>query len=270
MTEPASVHQWQPAGKMTVADYRREREELRIRYGASQKEAGAKADQALVALFLRSKWSQVELAREEHHSETWISQHLQFGGFLAQFAMANLPRNLTERKFRKYWLSVPVDVRKNERQGFQAVLKLMEAEFTLSKSHQTHKPVGEAIKATCADGGWHKLTTIVSKVQCVEQEATQDQIMAVLKGMIAHGWYNVFCEKHKGGDLYRIVLGGHQKIDLVTLKQELGPIINGLRAEGKKNMATMSPGTVARLTCQLEEAIDRLIRGGSPQVDEQE
>jgi len=249
---------------MTVEEYRRERAELRTIYGDTKQETSARADQALAVLFVRSKWTQEELAAEEHQTRGHIACRVCFGKFLQFVAMATKPESgqisvatLTERRFRAYWARTDAE-EKNDRIRFQAVLKLMEAEATFSKSHHTHKAVGHAIKATCADGTWHKLATIIGKVQAIEAEATRDQVVAVLKSMIALGSYNVFAEKHKGGDLYRIVLGGHQKIDLHTLKQELRPIIDGLKAEGKKNMSTMSPGTVAHLTCQLEKVLDRL------------
>jgi len=91
----------------------------------------------------------------------------------------------------------------------------------------------------------------------VSSDATETAIVAVLDAM-KRGHHNVFCEKKKGGDTYRIVLGGKQKIDLVTLKHELGPILEKLKAEGRKNMATMSPGTVAHLAFQMEQLIDKL------------
>jgi hypothetical protein len=48
------------------------------------------------------------------------------------------------------------------------------------------------------------------------------------------------------------------KVGVVTFKRKLRPIIDGLKAEGRKNMATMSPGTVAHLTFQLEQLVERL------------
>ena len=45
-------------------------------------------------------------------------------------------------------------------------------------------------------------------------------------------------------------------ISVDEMNKKLGPIIDDLKAEGKKNMATMSPGTVARLAALLERQLD--------------
>ena len=42
--------------------------------------------------------------------------------------------------------------------------------------------------------------------------------------------------------------------------QDLGPILDGLKAEGKKNVATISPGTVAHLVHQLEQLLEKLAK----------
>jgi hypothetical protein len=43
---------------------------------------------------------------------------------------------------------------------------------------------------------------------------------------------------------------------LEEIRLKLGPLIKGLVAEGKKNMATMSPGTVAMLAARIERQLD--------------
>jgi predicted nucleic acid-binding Zn-ribbon protein len=44
------------------------------------------------------------------------------------------------------------------------------------------------------------------------------------------------------------------------LLREMEPLLKGLEAEGKKNMATMSPGTVASLAARLRLLIDSRYR----------
>jgi hypothetical protein len=250
--------QFADAGKMTVEEYRQRRAELRATYGESHKDAGGLADQALAHLLVQAKWSQKDLASEEGKSEAWISKNLLFGHFLQEFTTVNFPRSLTERRFRKFWERTDRN-ELNERIRFRQVARLMEEDATFSKSRRKKPAIADAIKTTSA-GAWHRFSTIVTNVRTVVPEATEEDIEAVLKTMIYTGSYNVFCEKKKGVDHYRIVLGGTQKIDLVALQKELGPLIERLKAEGRKNMATMSPPTVAHLAFELERLLVKLAR----------
>ena len=244
------------AKRMTEAEYRLQRAEIRATYGDTAAERTGSFDQTLATLFYRSGWMQEQLATAEGKSTFWISKRLLFGRFLGFLSVDKIPRNLTEWRFRGYWERTDKD--SNERIRFRDVARLMEQELTLSKPTLKKPKIADAIKATCAGGAWHRLSTITTHVQAVVKEATEDDVDAVLKVMVQTGSYNVFCEKKKGRAEYRIVLGGKAKIDLITFKHELGPILEGLKAEGRKNMATMSPGTVARLAWQLECLIDKL------------
>ena len=245
------------AKRMTESEYRLKRAEIRATYGDTAAERTGAYDQSLADLLYRSGWTQEQLAKEEHKSRQWVEKNCRFGLFLDFATAVAIPKNLTEWRFRGYWDRTDKD-EPNERIRFRDVARLMNEELVLSKSHQKKQPIADAIKATCAGGAWHKLSTITTHVQAVVKEATTEDVEAVLTGMVFKGHYNVFCEKKKEVQVYRIVIGGNQKIDLVTLKHELGPIIEQLKAEGRKNSVTMSPGTVAYLTFKLEQLIDKL------------
>ena len=80
------------------------RARLRELYGESSVEA--KRDQALAQLFARSGWTQEELGKKEGKSQDWISLRLRFGRFLnftTAVVNSELPRNLTEWRFRELW-----------------------------------------------------------------------------------------------------------------------------------------------------------------------
>ncbi|MCH8852844.1 MAG: hypothetical protein IID41_09375 [Planctomycetes bacterium] len=64
--------------------------------------------QELAKLFYASGWTQQELADKEGKSQQGIGQHLRLGMFISWFTTTgskheNLPKNLTERRFRSYW-----------------------------------------------------------------------------------------------------------------------------------------------------------------------
>lgn len=59
------------------------------------------------SLFMRSGWTQEQLAAKEHKSQRWISYRLLFGRFLTfstnVLNAENAPKNLSECRFRQYW-----------------------------------------------------------------------------------------------------------------------------------------------------------------------
>src|SRR5262249_6371282 len=95
---------------MSEREYDEERARLAATYGDdpnSNVQIQAKRDQAWAFLFVRSGWTQQELAAKEGKSISWISYRLRFGCFL-NFSTAvekaeSLPANLTERRFRGFW-----------------------------------------------------------------------------------------------------------------------------------------------------------------------
>ena len=58
-------------------------------------------------MFVRSGWTQEALAAKEKKSPQWIAQRIRFGRFLSFSTdvenLKNLPKNLSERRFRSYW-----------------------------------------------------------------------------------------------------------------------------------------------------------------------
>jgi len=73
---------------------------------------------ALAALFHRSGWTQEELAKVEHCTQSVMGKRLRFGRFLAFSPDRTIPRNLTEWRFRGYWERTD-KAEKNERIRFR-------------------------------------------------------------------------------------------------------------------------------------------------------
>jgi hypothetical protein len=245
-TMPATIHDIER--RMSDEAYEREREAIRETYGDSNAEALALRDQALAKLYLRSGWTQEELAKKENVGRPRMTQRLLFGRFLAFVTTGNIPRNLSERRFRDYWSRTEGD----ERDRFREVRRLMEAETTLRRPQRSG--VGARI-AELADGEWHTKEEIALHVgEPVESlQAVLDNIQNKHTNGIG------MCEKRrwKSSYQYRMRKAG-RKIDFDVLMEELKPVIKGLKAEGRKNMTTMSPPTVAELAIRLERILERL------------
>ena len=249
-----AIAEFMPHGRMTEAAYKAEREALRATYGDTAVERTGLFDQELARLFYRSGWTQEQLATAEGKSQFWVSKRVLFGKFLAFISTGYIPRTCTERRFRSYWERTD-NAETNERVRFIAVQKLMADELTLSKDHAPKRDVAEAILAAFGDGEWHRLSTIIARVQADEAD-----VLAVLTQMLVRGTYHTFCERRKSGTSwsYRIVRGRGRKVDVEVLVQELSPIVQALKVEGRKHPARYAPATIARLAHQLEAILERL------------
>jgi hypothetical protein len=62
--------------------------------------------------------------------------------------------------------------------------------------------------------------------------------------------------KRIGKEIHYRIFKQDKTVSVDELTEKLTPIIQGLEAEGKKNMATMVPATVAMLTAKLKRLLD--------------
>jgi hypothetical protein len=255
MNALAAVVNLHDAGHWTEAKYREERERIRSTYGDSSFESGALRDQALAALFYRSGWTQEELAKAEGKGQQWVSRQMLFGKFLAFTPTGVNPKNLTERRFRGYWEQTD-KTENNERIRFRQVQRFID-EATVVRAPRRNG-LSKEILDGFADGKWHDIATIAKHT-----EQSIDTLVPMLSNMGGpNNSYGVaLCERKQRGKSfqYRIMRAG-RRIDLDVLMQDLGPIIDGLREEGKKNVATISPTTVAYLAHQLEQLLEKLAK----------
>src|SRR5262249_24824395 len=192
---------------MTEAEYDRERSKLRQMYGDKSNEAAAKRNQALAALFYRSCWTQEQLANKEGKSPQHIAQSLRFGRFLSFSTTVEntqtLPNNLSERRFRDYWSRTSGS---NERQRFDAVLKLMTNETKLAR--KPRKTIWPDIVQRFGDGRWHSASEMADAVGTfVERISDTLETMEYRTNSPYHG---ARCEKklHGNEQQFRIYRGG--------------------------------------------------------------
>jgi hypothetical protein len=241
---------------MTEVEYDRQRAKLREACGDNSIEAAAKRDQAIAILFYRSGWTQERLAKKERKSDSWVLLHLRFGRFLNFLAdvrnSESLPKNLTESRFRSYWLRADVK-ETSERSRFQAVLKLMRSE---SISAARRPSIGESIKEGFADGKWHRPGQIAEKIG-----ADEAHVVDTINRMSKNGTFGCKVERKRvGANTEFRIFKKEKTISFDELIEKLAPIIKELKAEGKKNMATMSPATVSHLAGKLSNLLDEWAR----------
>jgi hypothetical protein len=112
--------------------------------------------------------------------------------------------------------------------------------------------IGKSIKERFADGKWHPLGTIVEGVG-----AEKKHVLDTINGMSKNGYFGCKVERKRVGAITEFRIFKKEKtISLDELTTKLRPIVEGLKAEGKKNMATMVPAEVAMLAARLERLLN--------------
>jgi len=241
------------SGQMSEDEYDRARAKLRNTERDSSIDAIAKRDQAIAILFDRAGWTEERLAKKERKSDSWVLSHVRFGRFLNFLTdVRELPKNLTEPRFCSYWQRTDPK-QTSERIRFQAVLKLMRSE---SISAPRRPSIGGSIKERFADGKWHRPSVIAEKIG-----ADEAHVLDTINRMSKNGAYGCKVERKCVGTHTEFRIFKKDKtVSFDELIEKLAPIIKELKAEGKKNMATMSPATVAHLAGKLSNLLDEWAR----------
>jgi hypothetical protein len=112
--------------------------------------------------------------------------------------------------------------------------------------------IREALKQQFADAKWHRLSNIAHRI-----DRDEDHVRRTLDGMLKKQTFGCKAEKKKVGQHFEYRIFRLDKtVSSSELIEKLTPILKGLEAEGAKNMATMSPGTVAYLAGQLRRLLE--------------
>jgi hypothetical protein len=113
--------------------------------------------------------------------------------------------------------------------------------------------IGATIVEQFGDGKWHLQATIAKALG-----TTEDHVATTLETMRKMQTYGAKSERKPVGTSFAFrIFPKENTISSRELVEKLGPIIKGLKTEGKKNAATMSPGTVAHLAAQLQKLLDQ-------------
>jgi len=243
---------------MTKSAYESERAEIESNYlqGVNYK---AKKDQALAKLFDRSGWTQEQLAEMEGKSQNHISEKLKFGAFIHFIASGDnpqIPANLTERKFRGYWLKTQGDTRKR----FLEVNRMIEETAELMiVNQQLPKGTSKKIIEKFGDGDWHLLKSYSGFIKRDEKKTLEH-----LRNMKKQGTGKCVYEERKYGasSQYRIIKGEKKEklIKISIISKEIQPVLEELKAESKKSMAHFNPTHIAYLAIQIEKILNKLAK----------
>jgi hypothetical protein len=247
-------------GPMNESDYDHERARIREAYGETGGEARVRWEQALAALFHKSGWTQERLAKKEDKPQPYISRLLLFGRFLS--SRSDLPNwhKLKEGRFRDAWSQTDKD--KPERERFSEVERLLaEADERRMENHSSK--IGKAIRAAFMDGKWHYAATIAKTIEAPEGEVKKTLDLAYGRGD-GNATYKVerrpiaksVARREGLNDAFQYrIFATEKKISSFELIEKLTPIIEYLRTEGKKNMATSTIVAARESATRLEKLL---------------
>jgi hypothetical protein len=116
------------------------------------------------------------------------------------------------------------------------------------------RSLGREVVAKCRAGKWYALSEIANAVGASEADTR-----SVLKPMCwpSRNAYGVRAErKTVGQEIHYRIFKQDKTVSVGELTTKLRPIVEGLKVEGKKNMATMVPAEVAMLAARLERLLN--------------
>lgn len=112
--------------------------------------------------------------------------------------------------------------------------------------------VGRDLVAKLRAGKWYSAETVAEDVGITERD-----VHSVLHNMCWRPAHGAKAERKKVGDqIHYRIFKQDKRVSVEELTTKLRPIVEGLKAEGKKNMATMVPAEVAMLAARLERLLN--------------
>jgi transcriptional regulator with XRE-family HTH domain len=237
---------------MSQADYKQQREAIRLSYGENKTEAGIRFEQALAKLFFSSGWSQEQLAKEEGKTRQHIARLTLFGRFLNFAPDRSNPEKgdfskLSEWTFRNLWSHTQPGG--NERIRFLEVIRLIEHAHL---SAWPRRKIVADIKKQFADGKWHRIETIAHRI-----DAPPDHVEDVLGKCCAPlGYSAIKGERRKSGkhNEYRL-FRKERVISSEEIATKLSPIIEHLEEQSKRAAGTISGASISMLAGRLNNLL---------------
>jgi hypothetical protein len=123
-----------------------------------------------------------------------------------------------------------------------------------SRKHPRSPKIGRAMVANLRPGKWYSAEAVADKAGVTERD-----VHSVLKPMCwpSRTPFGARAEKKRvGKEVHYRIFKKDKTVGVQELTTKLRPIVEGLKAEGKKNMATMVPAEVAMLAARLERLLN--------------
>jgi hypothetical protein len=112
--------------------------------------------------------------------------------------------------------------------------------------------VGRDMIAKLRPGKWYSAKTVAEDAGITERD-----VHSVLRTMCWRPAHGAKAERKKvGNQIHYRIFKQDKSVSVDELTTKLRPIVEGLKAEGKKNMATMVPAEVAMLAARLERLLN--------------
>jgi hypothetical protein len=112
--------------------------------------------------------------------------------------------------------------------------------------------VGRDLIAKLRPGKWYSAETLAENAGITERD-----VHSVLHSMCWRPHHGAKAERKKvGNGIHYRIFKQDKQVSVEELTTKLRPIVEGLKAEGKKNMATMVPAEVAMLAARLERLLN--------------
>lgn len=112
--------------------------------------------------------------------------------------------------------------------------------------------VGRDMVAKLRPGKWYSVKAVADQAGVTERD-----VHSVLGTMCWRPQHGGKAERKKvGNEIHYRIFKQDKTVSVEELTSKLRPIVEGLKIEGKKNMATMVPAEVAMLAARLENLLN--------------
>jgi hypothetical protein len=112
--------------------------------------------------------------------------------------------------------------------------------------------IGRDMVSKLRPGKWYSAKAVADKTG-----ATERDVHSVLQTMCWRPQHGARAERKKmAKEIHYRIFKQDKTVSVEELTTKLRPIVEGLKVEGKKNMATMVPAEVAMLAARLERLLN--------------
>lgn len=265
--------------------------------GALQERVDGYRDQELAKLFIECEWSQEEIAGklskhwDKEVTQQWVSYRLRFGRFISFFTTSGceeqfvLPRNLSERTFRRLWdatktegenfsghRSQTVAAKEDEERRFKEVIGQLRG----AGISRARKQITKAIAAELGSVGTSRWVTPEEVRDRIVKHFSDGDVLVDDVRRALRQWrpptektpYRVEQAVGSGGKKFRLVrvkkVVSPQQLQQMTPR--LLPLIKDLLRECKKDSVTISIAHLLGVANRIEKVLESTIG----QVEEEE